>query len=88
LALLQGLLLCGHCGRHLTVRYKGNRGIYPTNECKWLGREGLSTRSCLQIRCDFSDQLMGKRVLEVMKPKQIEIAIKALKGFERKENAI
>jgi hypothetical protein len=88
LALLQGLLLCGHCGRRLTVRYKGNRGIYPTYECNWLRREGLSTRSCLQIRCDFSDQPIVKRVLEIIKPKQIEIAIKALEEFERRENAI
>ena len=29
LALLQGLLLCGYCGRALTVRYRGNGGIYP-----------------------------------------------------------
>jgi len=29
LALLQGLLLCGTCGRALTVRYTGNGGIYP-----------------------------------------------------------
>src|SRR5258708_18313802 len=29
LALLQGLLLCGHCGRALTVRYTGHGGIYP-----------------------------------------------------------
>ena len=29
LALLQGLLLCGHCGRRLTVRYTGNGGIIP-----------------------------------------------------------
>ena len=35
LALLQGLLLCGGCGRRLTVRYKGNGGIYPTYECNW-----------------------------------------------------
>lgn len=32
-ALLQGLLVCGQCGHRLTVRYKGNRGIYPTYEC-------------------------------------------------------
>ncbi|EFK08818.1 conserved hypothetical protein [delta proteobacterium NaphS2] len=29
LALLQGLLLCAHCGRRITVRYKGNGGLYP-----------------------------------------------------------
>jgi hypothetical protein len=88
LALLQGLLLCGHCGRRVTVRYKGNGGIYPAYECNWLRREGLATRGCLQIRCDFVDQPIIKRVLEVIKPRQIEIAIKALEEFERRENAI
>jgi len=29
LALLQGLMLCGTCGRALTVRYRGNGGLYP-----------------------------------------------------------
>jgi DNA invertase Pin-like site-specific DNA recombinase len=36
LALLQGLLLCGHCGRALTVSYRGNGGIYPRYLCNWL----------------------------------------------------
>jgi hypothetical protein len=35
LALLQGLL-CGTCGRALTVRYLGNGGIYPCYQCNWL----------------------------------------------------
>ena len=44
LALLQGLLMCGHCGRALTVRYTGNSGIYPTYLCNRLRREGLAQR--------------------------------------------
>ncbi|MGH2480472.1 MAG: recombinase family protein, partial [Ktedonobacteraceae bacterium] len=43
LALLQGLLLCGTCGRRLHPRYTGNGGIYPTYQCNWRRREGLST---------------------------------------------
>jgi DNA invertase Pin-like site-specific DNA recombinase len=88
LALLQGLLLCGHCGRRITVRYKGNGGIYPVYECNWRRREGLSTGSCSQIRCDLVHQPVTERVLEVIQPKQIEIAIKALEELERRENAI
>jgi len=34
LALLQGLLICGRCGRRLTPRYRGNGGLYPIYECK------------------------------------------------------
>jgi DNA invertase Pin-like site-specific DNA recombinase len=43
LALLQGMLLCGNCGRSLTVRYLGNGGIYPTYLCNRFVREGLAT---------------------------------------------
>ena len=46
LCLLQGLLLCGVCGRRLGVRYTGNNGIYPMYECVWRHRDALSSRSC------------------------------------------
>jgi DNA invertase Pin-like site-specific DNA recombinase len=88
LALLQGLLVCGQCGRRLTIRYKGNRGIYPIYECNWRRREGLSTRSCMHIRCNLIDEPVTTRILEVIHPKQIEIAIKALDELERRENAV
>ena len=40
LALLQGLLLCGTCGRSLTMRYQGNGGIYPTMQLVTSRRTG------------------------------------------------
>lgn len=88
LALLQGVLICCICGRRLTVRYKGNGGIYPTYECNWQKREGLSTRSCMHVRCDLIDGPVASRVLEVVQPKQIEIAIKALDELQRRDSVI
>jgi DNA invertase Pin-like site-specific DNA recombinase len=88
LALVQGLLICGICGRRLTVRYRGNGGIYPTYECNWRKREGLSGRSCMHVRYDLLDEPISTRVLEVMKPKHIEVAIRALEEVERREKAI
>jgi DNA invertase Pin-like site-specific DNA recombinase len=88
LALLQGLLICGSCGRRLTVRYKGNGGIYPTYECNWRRRQGLAASSCMHVRSDLIDQPIARRVLEVIQPKHIEIAIKALEELERRENAV
>jgi DNA invertase Pin-like site-specific DNA recombinase len=64
LALLQGLLLCGHCGRALTVRYTGNGGIYPCYLCNWLRREGLASKDCMSFRCDLLDAAIGKEVLQ------------------------
>ena len=42
LCLLQGMMLCGACGRRLGVRYTGNNGIYPVYQCIWKHREALA----------------------------------------------
>ncbi len=68
LALLQGLLLCGHCGRALTVRYTGNGGIYPCYQCNWLRREGLAGKDCLSFRCDLLDAAIVQEVLQTLQP--------------------
>ncbi len=82
-ALLQGLLICGDCGRRMTVRYTGNGGLYPSYECNWRKREGLTGSSCLTFRCDTVEPVVVRRVFEILKPRQIEIAVKALEELER-----
>jgi predicted DNA-binding transcriptional regulator AlpA len=88
LALLQGLLICGSCGRRLTVRYKGNAGIYPLYTCIHLKREGLARTACMNIRCDLLDNAVAKRVLEILTTDQIQIALKALEEIETRNAAI
>jgi DNA invertase Pin-like site-specific DNA recombinase len=87
-ALLQGLLICSSCGRRITVRYTGNGGIYPVYDCNWQRREGLSTTSCMSIRCDLFDGPVVHRLLEVMEPRQIEIAIEAFEELTRREHTV
>lgn len=83
-ALLQGLLICGECGRRLTARY----GKYPQYECNWHRRNGLAKKSCLNTRAETLDQRVTERMLEAVKPLQIEIAIEASKQLSktREEN--
>ena len=88
LALLQGMLLCGNCGRRLTVRYRGNGGIYPVYECNWLRREGLATRSCLHVRCSILDEAVSERLLQVIHPAQLQIALDSLHELERRDEAL
>jgi len=87
LALLQGLLLCGNCGRRLSTRYKGNGGIYPLYECNWLKREGLATHSCLYVRCDLLDNAIAQRVLAILQPAQLQIAIAALQELQHRDES-
>ena len=77
LALLQGLLVCGKCGRRLTVRYRGNGGIYPIYECNWLKRQGQSKKSCMTIACRPLDEAVAERVLEAVNPEQLQLALAA-----------
>jgi DNA invertase Pin-like site-specific DNA recombinase len=88
LALLQGLLLCGHCGRALTVRYTGNGGIYPCYQCNWLRREGLAHRDCMSFRCDLLDAAIAEQVLEALQPAELELALAALQELESRDQTI
>lgn len=88
LALLQGLLVCGGCGRRLTPRYKGNGGIYPTYQCNWRKREGLSTKACLTVQCPPLDQAIERRVLEVLSDEQIQLAIDAFEVVTQRHEQI
>jgi DNA invertase Pin-like site-specific DNA recombinase len=88
LALLQGLLLCGHCGRALTVRYTGNGGIYPCYLCNWLRREGLASKDCMSFRCDLLDAAVAKEVLQALQPAELELALAALQELEARDQII
>jgi DNA invertase Pin-like site-specific DNA recombinase len=88
LALLQGMLLCGNCGRSLTVRYLGNGGIYPTYLCNRLLREGLATSYCMSFRCELLDAAISEEVLKALRPAELELALAALHELEVRDQTI
>ena len=88
LALLQGLLVCGCCGRRVTSRYKGNGGVYPLYECNWRKREGLSTTSCLSIQTPPLDRAIEQRVLEVVNSDQLNLAIEAFEIVQQRHQQV
>jgi DNA invertase Pin-like site-specific DNA recombinase len=88
MALLQGMLLCGHCGRALTVRYTGNGGIYPCYQCNWLRREGLANKDCMSFRCDLLDAAVAGELLQALRPAELELALAALQELEVRDQTI
>lgn len=87
-ALLQGLLLCAHCGRKLSPRYTGNGGIYPVYECTRRKEDARYSAECLTIQADLVDQALGDRILEILRPEQVEIALRAVNELERRSQAL
>jgi DNA invertase Pin-like site-specific DNA recombinase len=88
LAQLQGLLLCARCGHRITVRYKGNGGIYPVYECNGQRRDGPTTAACIRVRCDVADRAVEQRVLQVLEPAQFEIAIQAVETLKKRDEEV
>jgi Recombinase zinc beta ribbon domain len=88
LALLQGLLLCGHCGHRLTVRYTGHGGIRPLYQCNWRRREALGTKDCLDFPCDVLDPVITEEVFQALQPAELELALGALRELETRDQAL
>jgi DNA invertase Pin-like site-specific DNA recombinase len=88
LCLLQGMVLCGVCGRRLGVRYTGNNGIYPMYQCLWKHREALSPRACLNIPAGPLDQAIAGRLVGAITPVTIELALAALTSLEERDREI
>jgi DNA invertase Pin-like site-specific DNA recombinase len=87
LCLLQGLLFCGVCGHRLTVRYTGNRGLYPIYECNWRHREALQPhRMCLPAKP--LDDAISERLLTAVTPLTIKLALAALTNLEERDKVI
>jgi DNA invertase Pin-like site-specific DNA recombinase len=86
-ALLQGLILCGRCGRRMAPRYGGTKGTHPAYECNWRRRE-LAGPACWSVRADVLDAAVAERVLQVLTPAQLEIALSALAEVERRDHAV
>ncbi|WP_127589258.1 recombinase family protein [Paenibacillus koleovorans] len=76
-ALLQGLVICGKCGRRMSVRYTGNGGISPVYECKGRWEHGKRA-TCTTVPASSVDQAIVNRLLDVMQPAQLELALQVM----------
>ena len=88
LCLLQGLLLCGDCGRRLTVRYKGNGGLYSMYQCLWKHREGMAPCACATVSSIPLDKAVADRLISAITPMTIELALAALTNLEERDREI
>jgi len=74
-ALLQGIVLCGGCGRPMSTSYrKGGKAVYS---CSRSRAERLSTARCRSINADVIDRIVAERLLAALAPEEIAMALAA-----------
>ena len=88
LCLLQGVLLCGICGRRLSTRYTGNGGLYPSYDCNSRSRDAPPLRHCMSLPAKPLDDAIAARLLTAVTPLTIKLALDALTNLEARDKAI
>ena len=84
-ALLQGIVLCGRCGRRMSVRY--HDGQTPTYTCNQLHAQ-YAAKTCLSIRGRAVDDAVAQAFLAAIQPAQLEISMAALGQLEAQQQQI
>ena len=85
-ALLQGLALCGKCGRHLHTHYRG-RNASPGYHCS--GKDIVQGRGlyCLNVGGIQIDQAVAEAFLKALTPAAVEATEQAMQQLEADHDA-
>jgi DNA invertase Pin-like site-specific DNA recombinase/predicted site-specific integrase-resolvase len=75
LALCQGIMFCGSCGRPMTTRYHPRQGA--AYGCSSSRADHEATATCRSIRADAVDAAVAQLLLTSLEPGQIERALAA-----------
>jgi DNA invertase Pin-like site-specific DNA recombinase len=74
-ALLQGMVICGRCGKRMTVRYHHRHGTeLPDYQCVGESIQAGATR-CLVIPGHGVDQAIAQLLLDTVTPLALEVAL-------------
>ena len=85
-ALLQGIVLCGQCGRRMSVRYLQDGTVWAY-VCAQV-HSHLAGKTCQFVIGNEIDAAVTQVFLEAMQPAQLEISMAAFKQIERRAQQI
>ena len=87
-ALLQGLLVCGRCGRRMSLRYNHRRGrTAMTYYCQRQATE-YGGALCQQIPGGCVDQAVGRVVVEALTHEAVEVALAVYEELGRQHEEL
>src|SRR5205085_1840415 len=75
-ALLQGIVVCGRCGRRMGLRYSGPGGNYPVYQCT-ADRQQHGGSRCQEIRALPIDAAVESLALAALAPDRLALVVAA-----------
>jgi hypothetical protein len=85
-ALLAGIVLCGRCGRRMSVRYSKDSSSY-NYECHQLHSHHAGP-TCQFVRGDGVDEAVAQLFLEAIQPAELEVALATLEDLEEQAHQV
>ena len=82
-ALLQGLVICGKCGRRMSPRYYGDSGHRANYECNQLRKQNGQFRMCWSVAAAAIDEAVAAHVLEAVTTEQLDISLAVLEQLDQ-----
>lgn len=73
-ALLQGMVVCGCCGRAMSTTYSSGRALY---DCSHSRADHTKTSGCRAVVASLIDLTVAERLLVAVAPEQIALALAA-----------
>ena len=87
-ALLQGIVLCGICGKSMTLRYHERKGVLvPEYVCQTRGIHWAEKR-CQSVPGAVVDEAIGELLIELMTPLTLEVSLAVQKELEIQAEAV
>lgn len=86
-ALLQGIIVCGRCGRHMGVGYSGSKGEPPVYRCSADAHE-YGGPNCQEVRGPGIDAAVEQLLLDALEPDRIVLALDALEQLELESKSL
>jgi DNA invertase Pin-like site-specific DNA recombinase len=86
-ALLQGIVSCGRCARHMCLRYSGPNGDYPVYVCA-ADTSSEGRPRCQEVRALAVDAAIEQLILAALTPDRIALAVAALGEIEEETRAL
>lgn len=87
-ALLQGLVLCGRCGRRMCSRYFSPGSRHPSYHCNGSADTLAVHGSCWMVSAKHVDEAVARAFLEVIQPAEVDLALAVARDAERQSDEI
>lgn len=83
-ALLQGLVICGICGKRMSVRYRKARGCMRPEYCCKGQADNMAEPRCQSMPGDGIDKTVGTLLVKTMNPVALDVTLAVQEELNRR----